>query len=135
MSGQVRAVVRVAASLGRVQRHGGGSRGRGVCRSWRRWIRGGCRGGARRHRPLGRRRRRRRTGGAGAAVAAHRPVRCGMKLHRLVLENYRGIEHREIVLPDSGVIVVSGANEIGKSSMIEAIDLLLESKDRSTKKE
>ncbi len=58
-----------------------------------------------------------------------------MKLHRLVLENYRGIAHREIVLPDSGVIVVSGANEIGKSSMIEAIDLLLEAKDRSTKKE
>jgi AAA ATPase-like protein len=58
-----------------------------------------------------------------------------VKLHRLVLTNYRGIEHREIVLPDSGVIVVSGANEIGKSSMIEAIDLLLEAKDRSTRKE
>jgi hypothetical protein len=58
-----------------------------------------------------------------------------MKLHRLILTNYRGITHREIVLPDSGVIVVSGANEIGKSSMIEAIDLLLEAKDRSTKRE
>ena len=58
-----------------------------------------------------------------------------MRLHRLILDNYRGITHREIVLPDSGVIVVSGANEIGKSSMIEAIDLLLEAKDRSTKRE
>ena len=58
-----------------------------------------------------------------------------MKLHRLVLENYRGVEHREIDFPDHGVVVVSGANEIGKSSMIEALDLLLESKDRSTKKE
>lgn len=58
-----------------------------------------------------------------------------MKLHRLVLTNYRGISHREIVLPETGVIVVSGANEIGKSSMIEAIDLLLEAKDRSTKKD
>jgi hypothetical protein len=58
-----------------------------------------------------------------------------MKLHRLVLENYRGIDHREIDFPDQGVVVVSGANEIGKSSMIEALDLLLESKDRSTKKE
>jgi AAA ATPase domain len=58
-----------------------------------------------------------------------------MKLHRLVLENYRGIEHREIDFPDHGVVVISGANEIGKSSMIEALDLLLESKDRSTKKE
>lgn len=58
-----------------------------------------------------------------------------MKLHRLVLTNYRGITHREIDFPDRGVVVVAGANEIGKSSMIEALDLLLESKDRSTKKE
>lgn len=58
-----------------------------------------------------------------------------MKLHRLVLTNYRGIAHREIEFPDNGVVVVYGANEIGKSSMIEAVDLLLESKDRSTKKD
>lgn len=58
-----------------------------------------------------------------------------MKLHRLVLTNYRGITHREIEFPDHGVVVVCGANEIGKSSMIEALDLLLEAKDRSTKKE
>ena len=58
-----------------------------------------------------------------------------MKLHRMVLTNYRGITHREIDFPDRGVVVVAGANEIGKSSMIEALDLLLESKDRSTKKE
>jgi hypothetical protein len=58
-----------------------------------------------------------------------------MKLHRLVLTNYRGIDNREIDFPDHGVVVVSGANEIGKSSMVEALDLLLESKDRSTKKE
>ncbi|GLP74247.1 hypothetical protein TUM20983_13570 [Mycobacterium antarcticum] len=58
-----------------------------------------------------------------------------MKLHRLALRNYRGIAHRDIDFPDRGVVVVSGANEIGKSSMIEALDLLLEAKDRSTKKE
>ncbi|MCI4674970.1 AAA family ATPase [Candidatus Mycolicibacterium alkanivorans] len=58
-----------------------------------------------------------------------------MKLHRLVLTNYRGITHREIEFPDHGVVVVCGANEIGKTSMIEALDLLLESKDRSTKKD
>ena len=58
-----------------------------------------------------------------------------MKLHRLALRNYRGIAHRDIEFPDRGVVVVSGANEIGKSSMIEALDLLLEAKDRSTKKE
>jgi AAA ATPase domain len=58
-----------------------------------------------------------------------------MKLHRLVLTNYRGITHREIEFPDRGVVVVSGANEIGKSSMIEALDLLLHSKDRSNRKD
>ncbi len=58
-----------------------------------------------------------------------------MKLHRLVLTNYRGTTHREIEFPDRGVVVVSGANEIGKTSMIEALDLLLHSKDRSTKKD
>lgn len=58
-----------------------------------------------------------------------------MKLHRLVLTNYRGITHRDIEFPEHGVVVVSGANEVGKSSMVEALDLLLESKDRSTKKE
>jgi len=58
-----------------------------------------------------------------------------VKLHRLVLRNYRGIDHRDIDFPDRGVVVVSGANEVGKSSMIEALDLLLEAKDRSTKKE
>jgi hypothetical protein len=58
-----------------------------------------------------------------------------MKLHRLTLTNYRGIAHRDIEFPDHGVVVVCGANEIGKSSMIEALDLLLESRDRSTKKD
>src|SRR6201988_1129974 len=58
-----------------------------------------------------------------------------MKLHRMVPRHYRGIAHREIEFPDHGVVVVCGANEIGKSSMIEALDLLLESRDRSTKKE
>nr|WP_313776476.1 AAA family ATPase [Mycobacterium sp.] len=58
-----------------------------------------------------------------------------MKLHRLALTNYRGVAHRDIEFPERGVVVISGANEIGKSSMIEALDLLLTIKDRSTKKE
>jgi hypothetical protein len=58
-----------------------------------------------------------------------------MKLHRLILTNYRGITHRDIEFPDRGVVIVSGANEVGKSSMVEALDLLLEAKDRSSKKE
>ncbi|ORX08314.1 hypothetical protein AWC30_02570 [Mycolicibacillus trivialis] len=58
-----------------------------------------------------------------------------MRLHRLVLTNYRGIAHRDLEFPDQGVVVVSGANEIGKTSMIEALDLLLEVKDRSRNKD
>ena len=58
-----------------------------------------------------------------------------MRLHRLTLTNYRGISHRELEFAENGVTVVCGANEVGKSSMIEALDLLLESKDRSTKKD
>ncbi len=58
-----------------------------------------------------------------------------MKLHRLSVTNYRGITHRDITFPERGVVVVGGANEIGKTSMIEALDLLIESKDRSTKKD
>ena len=77
----------------------------------------------------------RRCAGCAGAVAATRRSGGRMRLHRLVLTNYRGITHREIEFPDHGVVVVCGANEIGKSSMIEALDLLLESRDRSTKKE
>ncbi len=58
-----------------------------------------------------------------------------MRLHRLMLTNYRGITHRDIDFPESGVTVISGPNEVGKSSMIEAIDLLFESKDRSSKRD
>lgn len=56
-----------------------------------------------------------------------------MKIHRLLLENFRGVLRREIVFPDRGLIVVSGPNEVGKSSLIEALDLLLEEKDSATK--
>ena len=54
-----------------------------------------------------------------------------MILHRLRLTNFRGVEDREITFPDQGVVVVHGPNEIGKSSMLEALDLLLTYRDRS----
>jgi AAA domain len=57
-----------------------------------------------------------------------------MRLHRLTLANYRGIVHRDIEFPASGVTVISGPNEVGKTSMIEALDLLLEAKDRSARR-
>ncbi len=55
-----------------------------------------------------------------------------MILHRLRLTNFRGVVDREITFPDQGVVVVCGPNEIGKSSMLEALDLLLTYRDRSS---
>lgn len=54
-----------------------------------------------------------------------------MILHRLRLTNFRGVADREITFPDQGVVVVCGPNEIGKSSMLEALDLLIAHKDRA----
>ena len=48
-----------------------------------------------------------------------------MRLHRLSLKDFRGISEREVEFADAGITVVEGANEAGKSSMIEALDLLL----------
>ena len=55
-----------------------------------------------------------------------------MILHRLRLTNFRGVGNREIAFPDQGVVVVCGPNEVGKSSMLEALDLLLSYRDRSS---
>ena len=55
-----------------------------------------------------------------------------MILHRLRLTNFRGVANRELTFPDQGVVVICGPNEIGKSSMLEALDLLLTYRDRST---
>ncbi|MCH9722616.1 MAG: AAA family ATPase [Actinomycetia bacterium] len=54
-----------------------------------------------------------------------------MILHRLRLRNFRGVSDREVTFPDRGVVVVCGPNEVGKSSMLEALDLLLNYRDRS----
>ncbi|ALU39067.1 hypothetical protein AS188_04095 [Kocuria flava] len=57
-----------------------------------------------------------------------------MKLHRLRLENFRGVTERELTFPDAGVVVVTGRNEIGKTSMIDALDALLDLPDSSKHK-
>ncbi|GAA1764267.1 AAA family ATPase [Kocuria aegyptia] len=57
-----------------------------------------------------------------------------MKLHRLKLENFRGVAAREVEFPDAGVVVLTGRNEIGKTSMIDALDALIELPDSSRHK-
>jgi hypothetical protein len=54
-----------------------------------------------------------------------------MRLHRLKLRDFRGIGEREVCFADQGVTVVEGRNEAGKSSMIEALDVLLSLRDSS----
>lgn len=54
-----------------------------------------------------------------------------MRLHRITLRDVRAVSERTVHLPDSGVVVVEGPNEIGKSTMLEAFDRLLELKSTS----
>jgi hypothetical protein len=54
-----------------------------------------------------------------------------MKVHRIRLRNYRGVAEREVHFPDVGVTVVEGDNEVGKTSLAEALDLVLEVQDSS----
>lgn len=57
-----------------------------------------------------------------------------MQFIRLQVQNWRAIKQREIVF-GSGVNIVEGANEAGKSSFIEALNILFRERDSSKKKE
>ncbi|GAB3133347.1 ATP-binding protein [Tsukamurella serpentis] len=54
-----------------------------------------------------------------------------MRLHRLAVRDFRGVRSREIEFADTGVTLLHGPNEAGKSSMVEALQLLLEVKATS----
>ncbi|WP_281965752.1 AAA family ATPase [Serinicoccus marinus] len=54
-----------------------------------------------------------------------------MRLHRITLRDVRGVAERTVHLPESGVVVVEGPNEVGKSTLLEAFDRLLELKATS----
>ncbi|GAB3431739.1 ATP-binding protein [Flindersiella endophytica] len=54
-----------------------------------------------------------------------------MKLHRLRMHDFRGVSERVVEFGDTGVTVVVGDNETGKSSLLEAFTLLLEFPDDS----
>ena len=52
-----------------------------------------------------------------------------MRIHRLELNNVRGIEHLVLdELPETGVVVIHGENEAGKSTIVEALDVVLTEK-------
>lgn len=54
-----------------------------------------------------------------------------MRIWRIKLNNFRGVAEREITLSTSGVTIIEGPNEIGKSCIPEAIDLIFEYLDSS----
>ena len=56
-----------------------------------------------------------------------------MRLLRLSLENWRGVASREVRFT-SGVTVIEGPNEIGKSSVVEALRLLFREMHSSNKR-
>lgn len=56
-----------------------------------------------------------------------------MKLLRLKLVNYRGINTCEIKFSSSGITRIEGPNESGKSSLREAINMIFENQDNSKK--
>lgn len=55
-----------------------------------------------------------------------------MQLLRIKLANWRGVEAAEIQL-DAGITIVEGDNEAGKSSFIEALNLLFRERDSTRK--
>ena len=56
-----------------------------------------------------------------------------MRIHRIKLVNFRGVESAEVTFDIQGTTVIEGDNEVGKSSVVEGFGLLLDKRfpDRS----
>ena len=54
-----------------------------------------------------------------------------MRIHRVRLRNYRGITESDVSFSTSGVTIVEGPNEVGKTSIPEALRLAIELPDSS----
>ncbi len=55
-----------------------------------------------------------------------------MRIRRIRLSNYRGIVEHEVLFPEGeDVTIVQGPNEVGKSCLTEAIDVLFDCRDDS----
>lgn len=54
-----------------------------------------------------------------------------MRLHRLTLRDVKGVRERTVELPERGVVVIEGPNEVGKTTLLEAFDALLSFKATS----
>lgn len=57
-----------------------------------------------------------------------------MRIHRISLRNVKGVAERTLEFPETGVAVIEGPNEVGKSTFLEALDRLLEPKAKASSK-
>ena len=58
-----------------------------------------------------------------------------MRLHSIEIHNVRGVEQLRVdELPETGVVVIHGENEAGKSTIVEAIDTVLTEKHSGASK-
>lgn len=57
-----------------------------------------------------------------------------MRIHRIRLKDFRGVGDTEVTLSPSGVTIIEGDNEVGKTSLFDAVDLLFALFDDSTHK-
>lgn len=57
-----------------------------------------------------------------------------MRLHRISIKNFRGVDQFDLTFDIDGVTIVEGDNEIGKSCIPEALALVLETLDSSKSK-
>jgi AAA domain len=58
-----------------------------------------------------------------------------MRIHRIKLQDFRGVEFADVGFEADGVTIIEGPNEIGKTSLADAFDLLLTQKDSAAKKQ
>ncbi|MFK7958059.1 MAG: hypothetical protein AB8B96_18325 [Lysobacterales bacterium] len=56
-----------------------------------------------------------------------------MRIHRLILRHWRGVVESDVTFAD-GVTIIEGPNEIGKSSIVQAVTTLFNEMDSSRKK-
>lgn len=55
-----------------------------------------------------------------------------MKVHQLRLRHVKGVTEQTVDFPDRGVVVIAGPNEVGKSTLVEALDRLLDPRAKAT---
>lgn len=56
-----------------------------------------------------------------------------MRIHRIRLRNFKGVENCEVHVPADGVTIIEGDNEVGKSSLAEALRLVFKELHSSKK--